>query len=347
MEYPDLVYYEDGDEKIQISEHLKQLTLYNFFHEIDNEFKKKNESIHCEKCNEMLNVTENSEPKLLELCKAVCYFILNNNDIEYFCNGSSCNNSCSHMKFRLHDHVMKDYKFSDNIIKFYEALGSISKSANFKLKDCPIGNYNLSKDEFMNFKYLYEFFFNYIDIRNKISKDNDSNKQLYCKYIKNFFQFYNKIKDSCPPRSNCKYYNILEKLKNEFITYNEINNVYDKCNYEKTSCKEGSNLSDDIPCLTEKGNRFTIKISGDNPYNIINILFNVLIYLISILTTFTLLYKFTPLGSLLRSRMNKRKNILEHVYENNYDHLGNISKDEVPNFDSRGYNVLYQSDKNI
>ncbi|KMZ76865.1 Plasmodium vivax Vir protein, putative [Plasmodium vivax] len=330
MEYPDLTYYENGDDKIEISKLLKQLNLYKFYEEMDKEFYKNKELIHCQMCNDKLKGIANPEPELLELCIGVCNFISNNVDIEYFCNGTSCNNSCYHMKFRLYDHVMKINKFPDNIKKFYEALESISKSDHFKLKNCTILNFKLNKNEFMDFKYLYEFLFTYMDIRNNISKETDYNTQLYCKYIKIFFRFYNTIKDSCPNSNKCKYYSTLEELRNEFINRREINIIYDKCKYVKTPCEEGSNLSNDIPCLKERGNGFTIQISGDNPYNIINILFN-----------------FTPLGSLLRSRMNKRKNMLEHVYENNYDHLGNISKDKVTNSDSRGYNVLYQSDKNI
>ncbi|CAG9485599.1 unnamed protein product [Plasmodium vivax] len=275
MEYPDLAYYEDLDDKNQISELLKQLTLYKFYEEIDKEFYKKYDITHCKKCKEKLEGITNPEPELLKLCIGVCNFILENGNNKYFCNGSPCNNSCSHMKFRLHDHVMKINKSSDNINKFYEALKYISQDAKLKLRDCPIVNFDMSKKDFMNFKYLYEFLFNYLDIRHNIYEEGNSNKQLYCK------------------------------------------------------------------------NGPTVQILEDDPNNITNILFKVLIYLIPILTTFTLLYKFTPLGSLLRSRMNKRKNMLEHVYENNYDHLGNISKDEVPNSDSRDYNVLYQSDKNI
>ncbi|KMZ77379.1 hypothetical protein PVIIG_06536 [Plasmodium vivax India VII] len=280
----------------------------------------------------MLESTAISEPELLKLCIGVCNFILDKGNDKYFCNKSSCNNSCSHMKFRLHDHVIKNIKSPDNIKNFYEALKSISKNAKSKLKDCSIENYNMIENKFTNFKYLYEFYFNYMDISKNFFKGGDINAKLYCKYIKFFFRFYNTIKDNCSPQKKFKYCNILDELRKRFIIQGEITNVYEKCNYEETSCEEGTNVSTDIPCLTEKKNGSTVqKLGGDpNDNTIIKILLN-----------------FTPIGSLIRSRMNKRKNMLEHVYENNYDHLGNISKDEVPNSDSRDYNVLYQSDKNI
>ncbi|CAG9483064.1 unnamed protein product [Plasmodium vivax] len=347
MEYPDLTYYKN-DDKIEISKLLKHLDLYKFYEKIDNEFNKKDESIHCKECNEKLNAITNQESELLELCKRVCNFILNNVNFKFFCIDSSCNSSCTHMKFRLYDHVMKIDEYNDNVKNFYEALESISKKTESKLRDCRFVNFELSKNKFMHYKYLYEFLINYTDIEDKITNE-DSNAQLYCKHIKNFFRFYNTIKDSCTYENNCKYYNELTNLRKQFMEHGQINNIYDKCKYVKTPCENGTDVPNDIPCLTENGDGSTVQILGDDPNdnNFTNILFKVLIYLIPILTTFTLPYKFTPLGSLIRSRMNKRKNMLEHVYENNYDHLGNISKDEIPNSDSRDYNVLYQSDKNI
>ncbi|CAI7720294.1 hypothetical protein, conserved [Plasmodium vivax] len=332
MEYPDLTYYENGDDKIEISKLLKQLNLYEFYEEIDKKFNKQHELSNCEECNEKFKGIEDQESELLELCKRVCNFILDNGNNNYFCNGKSCNNSCSHMRFRLYDHVTKNNKSTDNIKNFYEALKFISKKAIVKWKNCSLENFNMRKNEFDNFKYLYEFLFTYKDISHKISPELYPNAPLYCKHIKNFFRFYNTIKDSCPPQEQSQYCITIKMLRTNFINHDEINNICNKCNYEKTPCKEGTDVSSDIPCLKDKGNESTTQISEDDPNDniIIKILFN-----------------FTPLGSLLPSRMNKRKNMLEHVYENNYDHLGNISKDEVPNSDSRGYNVLYQSDKNI
>ncbi|KMZ84213.1 hypothetical protein PVBG_02440 [Plasmodium vivax Brazil I] len=317
MVSPDLEYYEDQNDKNQISELLKELSLYKFYEKIDKEFNKKYVITNCEVCNEKIKVIGNPELQLRKLCIEVCNFILDDENNKYFSNDQSYNSSCNRMRFRLYDHVMKNNVSPDNIKNFYQALESISKRDKSKSSDCPIVNFNVNKDEFINFKYLYEFLFNYMDIRHKISEERNPNTQLYCKYIKIFFQFYNKIKDSCPPRSTIKYCTALEELRNKFITHGEITNVYNKCKYEKTPCKEGTDVSNDIPCLKDKGNGFTTQKSGEDP------------------------------RSLLRSRMNKRKNMLEHVYENNYDHLGNISKDEVPNSDSRDYNVLYQSDKNI
>ncbi|KMZ95126.1 hypothetical protein PVMG_05955 [Plasmodium vivax Mauritania I] len=198
MEYPDLVYYEDPDDKNEISGLLKQLTLYKFYEKIDNEFKKKDELIHCEECKEKIKDIANPKPELLELCKRVCNFILDKENNNYFCNDPSCSSSCSHMKFRLYDHVMNIDESQDNIKNFYEALKSISKKAELKWRKCPLVNFNMSKDEFINFKYLYEFLFNYLDIRHNIYEERNSNKQLYCKYVKFFFRFYNRIKDSCP-----------------------------------------------------------------------------------------------------------------------------------------------------
>ncbi|KNA01588.1 hypothetical protein PVNG_06050 [Plasmodium vivax North Korean] len=290
MDYPDLTYYQN-DDTTEISKHLKQLNLYKFYEEIDKQFEKKNDLIHCQKCSEKLKGISNPKSKLLELCKGVCNFIINNGNIKIFCNGSSCNSSCTRLIFRIYDHVMEINESQGNIQKFYEALQSISQKPESKLRDCRIVNFNLSKNEFMYYKYVYEFLITYMDIRPKISKEMDSNVELHCKHIKNFFRFYNTIKDSCTNSSDCKYYNELTVLRNEFITHREIDNIYDKCNYVQTQCEKGTNIPNDIPCLTEKRNGPTVQILEDDPNNITNILFKVLIYLIPILTTFTLLYK--------------------------------------------------------
>ncbi|KMZ96445.1 hypothetical protein PVNG_05430 [Plasmodium vivax North Korean] len=64
-----------------------------------------------------------------------------------------------------------------------------------ELKHCSIINFNNYKNEFMPMKYVSEFMHIYEDIKVKISGNYNLDDQLYCKYIKKFFQYYNEIKE--------------------------------------------------------------------------------------------------------------------------------------------------------
>ncbi|VUZ98027.1 PIR protein [Plasmodium vivax] len=123
-----------------------------------------------------------------------------------------------------------------------------------KFNNCSLKNFAIDKNNFDIKRTLYEFIENYEGIKNKISQENNSN------------------------------------FKEKFSNPEVLNLIYDKCNYEKTSCQNCSNGEDDVPCLREKGNSFLNLIFGNDADNIINILL-----------------KFTPFGKNLNKLKKERK----------------------------------------
>ncbi|CAI7724070.1 PIR protein [Plasmodium vivax] len=342
MEYPDLEYYENNDgQKEEVRKLLKNLTLYNFYEKIDIEFKNHIESEKCNTCNEKLSNLANADNELLKLCKAVCNFILNNDNFQKFCEGKSCESSCTDVKFRLYDHVIKINEFSPDIKNFYDALNSISKNAKFEMTKCLITNFDQKKDEFRHFKYLYEFLSNFLNIRYKISEKYNYNDKLYCRYIKEFFKFYNSIRKNCTRGSTYKYCGIFEQIKTKLITNEQLIFIYGKCKYEKTSCTPDSIIYDDIPCLKDKEDIFNIPEANSDLKNGLNILFNAAIPVVSISTIFYIFYKFTPLGFWLRSKVRRKKNIPSPINEEKY-HPSYDTNFKITDPDRRIYNIQYK-----
>ncbi|KMZ94905.1 hypothetical protein PVMG_05516 [Plasmodium vivax Mauritania I] len=292
MEYPDLEYYENNDgQKEEVRKLLKNLTLYNFYEKIDIEFKNHIESEKCNTCNEKLSNLANADNELLKLCKAVCNFILNNDNFQKFCEGKSCYSSCSDMKLRLYDRVMKINQHPENIGRFFDAIQSIRKRSDAKLKICDITNFDLKEDDFKYYKYLYEFVSIFFDIRYKISEKSNSIDKLYCKHIKEFFRFFHKTSKNCTNKSTCKYYNMFNNIKKKLITDDHLIFIYEKCKYEKTDCTPDSNIYDDIPCLKDKEDILKTPIANSDIKNDLNILYTAAIPVISISTIFYIFYK--------------------------------------------------------
>ncbi|KMZ76936.1 hypothetical protein PVIIG_06259 [Plasmodium vivax India VII] len=318
MYEPKIEYYK-GDNETEIKKLLKTLTLYELYNTFENELNSIPDVPTCnERCGAILKGDSKEGLYLLNLCKVICKIILEviaNNGIY---RESPCSGSFIYLNIWLYEHVKKIEAQDSEIDNFYETLDSIRQIRKSVLEKCPIINFNKDKNGFKDMKYLFEFMHMYKDIKDKITKYYNLNDQLYCKHIKSFFQYYNNIKENCKSKTKPKYCNMISKFKATFITTDNIKEIYDKCKYEATSCKDDIVIKDDLPCLKEKDISTIPAKRGD-----IN-------------------YIFTPLGVYLRSRISKKKNIHNHVGQENYDLLKYTSNVEEISPDNRRYNVMYQ-----
>ncbi|KNA00924.1 hypothetical protein PVNG_05354 [Plasmodium vivax North Korean] len=290
MTEPDIEYYK-GDNKSQIKELLKTATLYKLYNTLEHQLENSPEVGTCNvRCSEKLNGDSNEESKLLNLCKGICNIILNVLNNNGFCKGSSCSGSFIYMNIWLYEHVKKIRAQDHEINKFYKVLDSIMKTDASALNQCYITNYNDYNKDFMDMKYLFEFMHMYKDIKDKITKYYNLNDQLYCKHIKSFFQYYNNIKENCKSKTKPKYCNMISKFKATFITTDNIKEIYDKCKYEATSCKDDIVIKDDLPCLKEKDISTIPAKRGDINY-IVNIIYTATLSAFPIFALLLILYK--------------------------------------------------------
>ncbi|KNA01530.1 hypothetical protein PVNG_05551 [Plasmodium vivax North Korean] len=270
-------------------------------------------------------ITEESR-KLNNLCKKVCYILLNFDGIENLIQSLTNDKCCTYMSTWLFNRItnIPDFLlYSDN---FYSAINIISQNELSKIKNCTLENYKINKSVFNNDQILYEFLEIYKKIEEKLTSPDDSKKNIYCKYIKEIFSLYHRIKEKCSSNNSCDKYNELQQFKEKFSISDNLTFIYDKCDYEKTSCKNSSNGEDDVPCLWEKGYSFLYLISGNDADNIINIILKVTTISVPILAFFVILFKFTPFGKNLKKlKQEKRKNGDKKKDENIQDYMKNYA----------------------
>ncbi|VUZ99972.1 PIR protein [Plasmodium vivax] len=336
--------YCEGTDKDQIKDLLKNVTLYKLYNTYECELKNDPAVGTCnEQCDAKLRGESNEVLKLLKLCKGFCNIIsrvINKNRI---CKESSCRGSFIYMNIWLHDHVIETSASDEEINNFYTVLESIMKTDAPELYEYNITNYNKYKSVFKHMKYLSEFLNTCDDIQKEISTNMGAKDQLYCTYIKEFFKYYNKIEGSCPSAGTKPIYcNVIGMYKPTLINARTIDSIYNKCKFDKIPCESDSPVKKDFPCLEIKDNLFKNQSQSGNIRNIASTLNTAILPFISISGISLIFYKFTPLGSYLRTRLRRKKNINTNTHEEKYNNLENISEIQGNYTDNINYNIMYK-----
>ncbi|KMZ83373.1 hypothetical protein PVBG_06229 [Plasmodium vivax Brazil I] len=292
MSLINLDYYEmKGDDLSETRKFLKEIPLYNLYVKIDEVLSNNETNDNCEECNRKLSGTTSEELQLIKLCKSFCNVISKRSDLNLYCKDSYRNISCVYMNLLLYSNVINITQKFNIIEKFYTALQTISKTTSSDKKFCDIVNYKFSREKFKNYKYLYEFLFTYDYINDKITQTGNAKNQLYCNHIKENFRLYNEIKEKCSNEGDCQYNSELNGIKKRFGNPEFLSEIYSKCNYVKTQCKQNPIETDDIPCLIETVRKSPPPVVGPNTGNVVNQITNGLTYSIPTLATLTMLYK--------------------------------------------------------
>ncbi|CAI7718631.1 Plasmodium vivax Vir protein, putative [Plasmodium vivax] len=340
MSEPNIEYYQDETDKNEISNLLKDLKLYKLYDDFKRELQINVKLESCnQQCSDKLHKSTGEPLNLLNLCKEICNIISKVKNINGFCTEKSCCGSFIYMSIWLYERVKQISASDPEINNFYVALDSIMKTKKSELGECFITNFYKYKNGFIDMKYLCEFMHIYEEIKDKFSGNNNLNDQLYCKHIKYFFEYYNKIKKKCNNKPKPIFCTMIDKIKTTFTTTDYIKTIYDKCKYEATSCNNNIVATSDIPCLKDIS---TIPAKRGDINYIVNIIYTATLSAFPIFALLLILYKFTPLGVYLRSRISKKKNIHNHVGQENYDLLKYTSNVEEISPDNRRYNVMYQ-----
>ncbi|KMZ96090.1 hypothetical protein PVNG_05999 [Plasmodium vivax North Korean] len=160
------------------------------------------------------------------------------------------------------------------------------------LEKCSIVNFNEGKKGFKDMKYLFEFLQICDNIKNEISADLSPKDQLYCTYIKEFFEYYNRIKGNCSSVGNGLIYcGVIGKYKSTLIDTGTLDSIYNKCNFEKITCDGDLAVKEFFPCLKMNENLFKNKSQSDYIRNIVNTLYSAILPFISILGILLIFFK--------------------------------------------------------
>ncbi|VUZ99665.1 PIR protein [Plasmodium vivax] len=330
MLYPYLHYYENESDAHNSGNHnvLKSLPLYKYYEELHKAvdiYKDRQLDDHCKYCSSNQGNQSEEGSNLIKLCRGICGTIQNFDNIKQKCKKISDEKWCPYINYWLFDYALNTTNSNGYVNSFYFALTIISGSGKNLLKNCSFQNYNLDKSTFDTKKILYEFTEIYDHIKEEISGEYNLKIQSYCKHIKENFRFYNDVKIICPD-STCKYHTELQEFKKKFSESDELEFICEKCKYQKTSCKQGTNAEGDVPCLRIKGNPFLSLIYGDDPEHIINVLLNFSLISTPILALFVILFKFTPLGkSLNKLKQERKKSGRKKKEENIQDYMKNYA----------------------
>ncbi|KMZ95766.1 hypothetical protein PVMG_06152 [Plasmodium vivax Mauritania I] len=314
MIYPTIRYPEDDETAASdFYPLLKNLNLYEFYEELD----KESSSIiysdpKCDQCSNHIASEVSTGRELIALCKKVCNIILSNNDILGKCKDNIDNKPCQHMNYWLYNKIMSIIDNTSLVRNFYAAVNMYTHTHKHIFRNCTFTNFEIDKDKFKKKHILYKFLESYDDMKNKIDSQNELYTPLYCKRVKEYFNFYNLIKDNCT-NDTCKHSEDLQNFKKKINKPEELTFIYEKCKYKSISCKHGTNGNDDVPCLGPQGNPLLFQIFGNDPDNIVNVLLNVAIISVPTLTIFLILFKdvheqICPLNRFIRELENFNHN---------------------------------------
>ncbi|SBT55465.1 PIR Superfamily Protein [Plasmodium ovale wallikeri] len=247
-------------------------------------------------------------------------------------NGTLSDNDCNFLNYWLNCKLRDNVKYGAiNVKDFYEKMKD--KDVGFFSKQCNLYKhfYNIDNEILENMKLLYKLYDDAVKIMSIISNEyyiNEEEKQKEqdscSEHTKECDENYKKAMDRCL-NSNVDFYNALKNFKDSYDIITEPNsNESNACKYSKFSFFPAYD-----PILEKQ--RYTIKISST---------------LFSLSMALSLIYKFTPLGPFLRTKINMVKDRWMNV-DKNESELLSISTDTEDHISENGeYNIGYYSETN-
>ncbi|SBT54774.1 PIR Superfamily Protein [Plasmodium ovale wallikeri] len=245
-------------------------------------------------------------------------------------------------------HIVSD---NDKFLGIIYILNTV-RSHFFEKETYDLFNDNMTLEHFNDLKKIYDFFQNYDNIDGSI-KFSKSCTEPYKKYIEDSFSVYKRVNAECKVKKEEKHCKI----------YNDFVDTYDKKNLSELIC-DGKKVS--MPVAEEEPNSFTeeqrypVAESDVHPGtgipehstpmhtkelstpsysdNAMSIIFPPL----GIISTLFILYRFTPVGSWLNSRLLKKEIIPQEEHENKSEELlENLYEPETYNAQNRRNSIGY------
>ncbi|VUZ99487.1 PIR protein [Plasmodium vivax] len=221
------------------------------------------------------------------------------------------------VNFKLSENMKND---DDSVRDVYNAIESqITGSDGHDIFLCFI--YDINKDDLYRMNILYNLYDKYIKLKNIIEDTSEPNKQ----------SLLNLSTACCPDYIKASYMCNNDNKNNNPIFCNKLTTF--KSKYDalyKKAFQEGSDYANNFIKLEECSNNkiITTAVTGT---------------VVGLIPLFGVLYKFTPMGQMFRSKMG----ILNNNISNNEEDMTNMSLMEQENeplrFKQGTYNIKYQS----
>ncbi|SBS94925.1 PIR Superfamily Protein [Plasmodium ovale curtisi] len=285
----------------------------------------------CNDVNTSMTFSKNGQTK--DICQEFKFLyksLSENFEGETTVNDRFSDNDCNFLNYWLNGKLSENVKDGViNVKDFYEKIKH--KDAVFFSKHCNLDNhfYNINPEIFENMKLLYKLYDNAVKVLNIINDPNYKYEEdKSCNdYIKECDEKYKKAMDNCLI-SNADYYNALIIFKDtyQFLT-KQSKNTSDICESSKFCFFPEYN-----PVLGRKQKRIMIIQNLSAPL--------ILLFVIP------LLYKYTPFGPFLRTKINMVRGRWMNQ-DKNENELLSLSTDIEDNISDNGeYNIGYYSETN-
>ncbi|SBT74313.1 PIR protein [Plasmodium ovale] len=247
--------------------------------------------------------------------------------------------SCMFLNYYLNNSLQRIKNNKHNATKFYT-----------NIKENCMNNFidfNVCKQEIRDIHpfvlYTIQTLFNLYYHFQKYKSSSIPNDVNHCLYAYKFVSIYENSKNTCKVHYNTSFCQKIINIKDQYNTYRESDS---KC----------SNVKKKLQNPEKEGPRNILQVSGpygsslhghhmlgstSNPMgNNISVPFAIL--LVTPILLF-ILYKFTPVGPMLRPHLHKYLGISGNIDEKNHElHSNNFSDDETETHNS-GYHITYNS----
>ncbi|SBT83141.1 PIR protein [Plasmodium ovale] len=326
---------------------LKLLPLNHFYDVLNNEGDYFDNSFAL--CSGQIASVWGNYDKFLRLCNKIEYKRRKFSHIIEQCNQIPQEKICEYLKYWLREQIEDIDPESSNVsplIHVFNLLfGTINDNKCFYDKD------KFSKFNFPLKKKLFDYGENLESINN-LGKDlKDLNGSFYCTYITDGIKLYNEkiLADACI-NEKCDYYDELNKFKNKYNEYRE--SIIKKCGYI-LPCLKNSTTKYEEPCSpVEDNDGYLINVDkevseyADGHHGVsVSMIITPIILVLGITFVLFILYKFTPLGSLLRCRIIEEKKVGYNNHEGT-NHMLHDSEEISSNFNKEQYSIKYHSKEN-
>ncbi|SCA48166.1 PIR protein [Plasmodium ovale] len=246
---------------------------------------------------------------------------------------------CMFLNYLLNNYLHRIKHNKYNASTFYSKIRKNYKSSNMDFNICHQEIKDIHNFVIYTVETLFNLHYNLYKYRISILAENLS----HCPYAHNFASIYNNFKNVCAAHYSTSFCQKIIKIKDE---YNEYIKSEDKCaNVEKDLKNpekiESSNILQVSGPYGSSLDEHHMLGNTSNPMgNNISVPFAILL-----VTPFLLfiLYKFTPLGLILRPHLHKYLGISGNNNEKNHKlHSNNFTDDETETHNS-GYHITYNS----
>ncbi|SBT55252.1 PIR Superfamily Protein [Plasmodium ovale wallikeri] len=330
----------------------EDLTSIKFYKKLKEEG---NSEIYITNCKAETKIKE--DPQLVKLCaKTIKNFKLIEEIKE---NYKIKDKPCADLNYWVREELIKDYHITVDIvdtlqqfIKLYTALNEIKQKNEIHIKDnCNINYTFLDIKELINRKNVYDYLENYEELEKKYVQDKNECSKDHFDYINKSVALYKNFQEFCKPhsinQSKCPDF-----FKNISVYYAEKDLSKLTCtlkNETQETVSETTEVSIQAPGPSEKGPAQSTgepdtDIPSEPSSSLSNALMTTGVPVLGSVFVFSILYKLTPIGSLIRNRLLGIGESVNQVHDNAAHELWEDSIEPLDiNSDRSGYQISYQT----